>query len=718
MPTQIARRPRYLLSGLLVLLAPTSILFGQDVWYAFLGKGVTCISVPRVPATTHVVDTSSLRGVLGAPWVAWTEVDRTGSSRFLVDSAASGTRAAISHSYGYLVPSRTSRVVAVRADTSPLPGTGPTLLTSALPLARACELYSAQLLAAADEPVSWSFSSDEPARSWLRLSPAGMLTGVVPCDSPASLLVPISALGPSGVTTLALTLRVGCCALAASQLRGRVELDWYPELYESANTTVRVAGTSRETHVLRGGTDFFFQLSGLGLTCSDDVSLLISHPGFSSVSMDLAHASGNCLTGLVAPTVVLRPLLRELRGHVQCSDGYIPNNLGSVADVVTVLETGQVATIVNGEYTLSSVPLQADSISQLTLVFSAFNPNAANPRPEMRGSEQMTVLTIPVSADLITSSTWQSPFDVPLAQLTDRSLPVDLPEPSPQLRLVAAASGSAWAGSEVTLSAALSSPVTGTPLRSHWRQRQGPPTPPVDVGAHMASVVPTEPGHYIYEVYAEQGSCSTSAAVSIDVLKHEPQSVTVTGRLTVSRFADLFHLPTLTIATADREHDGVIRPDGSFSVPIRATSLTPVRLVVRGPGVEDFVTGLVYIDQPGSTVTLPTPITLTARLCDIVGHVLDSCGNTPNSLGNPADTVQIAELGPDTGTTVINGLYYVWGVPTGPHTISAYHAVASVTNPLSPIAGRGRREIGTVPFRISGYSQVFSLPLIVTAVPH
>jgi hypothetical protein len=242
--------------------------------------------------------------------------------------------------------------------------------------------------------------------------------------------------------------------------------------------------------------------------------------------------------------------------------------------------------------------------------------------------------------------------------------PLDLSEPFPPLKIVPAASGAAWIGSEVILSAAVSGKVAGTVIRTRWRQTQGPPIPLADASAPTASVVPVQPGHYSYQVDAEYSGFTTTAAVSVDALQPEPESVTVTGRVQLSSDTHLFLLSALTIETSEQRHVGFIRPDGSFTVPIPTASMTPVRLLIHGPGVEDCISGLVYIDRPGSTVSLPVPISVKVSSSDVVGYVLDSWGNLPSSWGDSVDTVHIAELGSRHTATVVNGSYYLPALPS------------------------------------------------------
>ncbi len=76
--------------------------------------------------------------------------------------------------------------------------------------------------------------------------------------------------------------------------------------------------------------------------------------------------------------VVLNPITVDLVGTVADSNGNPPNQLNpsGLPDTVTVVETGQVANIVNGTYTIPDVPTTDGTVgpAQLTIEARAYNP--------------------------------------------------------------------------------------------------------------------------------------------------------------------------------------------------------------------------------------------------------------------------------------------------------------------------------------------------------
>ncbi len=81
---------------------------------------------------------------------------------------------------------------------------------------------------------------------------------------------------------------------------------------------------------------------------------------------------------LTAP-VVMDPVFVDLVGQVLNSNGKAPNQQGAIPDTVTVRETGQLANIVNGSYTIPDVPAtttQTIGPASLNLDVSVFNPEA------------------------------------------------------------------------------------------------------------------------------------------------------------------------------------------------------------------------------------------------------------------------------------------------------------------------------------------------------
>ena len=111
--------------------------------------------------------------------------------------------------------------------------------------------------------------------------------------------------------------------------------------------------------------------------------------------------------------VVLNPITVDVVGSVADSFGNGPNqsNPSGLPDMVTIQQTGQMANIVNGSYTIVDVPIcgSASTPASLTINATGYNPLATNPSGGVGLIESKSLDIVPLS-DGTSNPVFQAPL--------------------------------------------------------------------------------------------------------------------------------------------------------------------------------------------------------------------------------------------------------------------------------------------------------------------
>lgn len=166
-----------------------------------------------------------------------------------------------------------------------------------------------------------------------------------------------------------------------ARITGFIRISQFETLYDRSMITVSVDNVPDVFTMPTVDANGFFTIL---VPASNSITTRQFNLNFTAPNLQPAVVSN-----VVAPTsfgtrqltspVVMNPVTVDLVGTVVTSTGFAPNQLNpfGVPDVVTVSQTGQSGTIVNGAYTIADVPTIAVNTgpSQLDLNVSAFDPN-------------------------------------------------------------------------------------------------------------------------------------------------------------------------------------------------------------------------------------------------------------------------------------------------------------------------------------------------------
>ena len=203
----------------------------------------------------------------------------------------------------------------------------------------------------------------------------------------------------------------------AAFITGQIQISAYQTLYNLTDVIISSDRISRRdlTRNLLIETSGYFSV---GVPSSNafntrQFNLRFDHPLLNeAVVSNIVVPRANGTRQLTSP-VVMTPITVDLVGTVSDSNGNAPNQLNpsGLPDTATVRETGQMANIINGAYTIPNVPTASTQVqpNQFNVDVVAYNPFATNPSGGVGAVEQGTTTVTPVS-----DGTANPTFQVPL----------------------------------------------------------------------------------------------------------------------------------------------------------------------------------------------------------------------------------------------------------------------------------------------------------------
>ncbi len=177
---------------------------------------------------------------------------------------------------------------------------------------------------------------------------------------------------PSQVTPVAgfpvtLTVQLGS---SSSFVRGTLQASSFNSLYASSGAigTISISSPQLSQSFLDPVLDpttglFSVRVPATTSGGSQFVDLLFTSPFFSQAQVSGILTPGPGGTGNLSSPVVLQPRTSTIQGSVVNSSGFGPTG---IPNQIVVVETGQQATLVNGNYTLTGVPAGVDLTLQAT----------------------------------------------------------------------------------------------------------------------------------------------------------------------------------------------------------------------------------------------------------------------------------------------------------------------------------------------------------------
>ena len=174
---------------------------------------------------------------------------------------------------------------------------------------------------------------------------------------------------------------------AVAYVAGQIEVSAYESLYDM--TQIIISSDQIPRSSLTSGTTIeangYFSVR---VPCSNNFNtrqfnLRFDHPLMrEAVVSNIVAPKANGTRQLTSP-VILNPITVDVVGSVADSFGNAPNqtNPSGLPDMVTIIQTGQMANIVNGSYTIPDVPICSSTSAPNTFKIEAtgYNPLATNP---------------------------------------------------------------------------------------------------------------------------------------------------------------------------------------------------------------------------------------------------------------------------------------------------------------------------------------------------
>jgi hypothetical protein len=208
---------------------------------------------------------------------------------------------------------------------------------------------------------------------------------------------------------------------ATAYISGQLEVSAYQTLYNLASDVIITSDQIPRSALIR---NLVIEPNGyftVKVPCSNafdtrQFNLRFDHPLMrETVVSNIVAPRANGTRQITSP-VILNPITVDIVGTVADSFGNAPNqtNPSGLPDMVTITQTGQMANIINGSYTIPNVPVCSTTIEprQFTLEASAYNPLATNPSGGVGTIESGTKPITPVS-DGTANPIFQAPL-IPL----------------------------------------------------------------------------------------------------------------------------------------------------------------------------------------------------------------------------------------------------------------------------------------------------------------